>query len=154
MEDIALKEGIKWKIVPYPGGYVATTAVVGGHVQAASQDSSWAPYYHSGNIRVLATFGEERSKFLPDVPTLKELGYRSWVSPVGIIGPANMDKRTVKILHDAFKEAMDDPVFLKTLDTMLLSTCYSKTEDYDRFMRESYSKFKEAVRMVGLEKKK
>ncbi len=154
MEEIALKEGVKWKIVPYPGGFQAATAVVGGHVQAASQDSSWASYYHSGKIRVLAVFGTERNKYLPDVPTLKELGYSPWSSPVGIIGPAKMDKKVVKILHDAFKEAMKDPVFNKTLETMILDPCYSNTEDYDRYMRESYPRLKEAVKMVGLEKKK
>ncbi|MCG6536003.1 MAG: tripartite tricarboxylate transporter substrate binding protein [Syntrophales bacterium LBB04] len=154
MEEIALKEGVKWKIVPYPGGFQAVTAVVGGHVQAASQDSSWASYYHSGKIRVLAVFGTKRNKYLPDVPTLKELGYSPWSSPVGIIGPAKMDKKVVNILHDAFKEAMKNSVFNKTLETMILDPCYSNTEDYDRYMRESYPMLKEAVKMVGLEKKK
>ena len=154
MEDIALKEGIKWKIVPYPGGYQAATAVVGGHVQAASQDSSWAPYVHSGKLRVLAVFGDERNKYLPDVPTLKELGYTPWTSPVGVIGPANMDKRVVKILQDAFKEAANAPIFQKALENLLITPCYRNSMEYDQFMRESYPKFKEAVRMVGLEKKK
>ena len=154
MEDIARKEGISWKIVPYTGGFAAVTAVVGGHVQAASQDSSWASYYHSGKIRVLAVFGSERNKYLPDVPCLKELGYNPWSSPVGVIGPARMDKGVVKILHDAFKEAMKDPVYNKTLETMLMGSCYAGSADYDRFMRESYPKYKEAVEMVGLQKKK
>lgn len=154
MEEIALKEGVKWKIVPYPGGFQAVTAVVGGHVQVASQDSSWASYYHSGKIRILAVFGTERNKYLPDVPTLKELGYSPWSSPVGVIGPAKMDKGVVKILHDAFKEAMKDPIFNKTLETMVMGTCYSGSADYDRFMRESFPKLKEAVEMVGLQKKK
>lgn len=154
MEDIANKEGIKWKIVPFAGGAAASVALVGGHVQAISQDSAWAPFYHSGQIRILAVFGEERNKDLPNVPTLKELGYNPWSSPVGVIGPANMDKRVVKILHDAFKKAMNDPIFLRTLDNFLISTCYHNTEEYDRFMHESDPIIKQAVHMVGLEKKK
>ena len=154
MEDIARKEGIKWKIVPYPGGAAATTALVGGHVQAVSQDSSWAPFYYSGKIRLLAIFGETRNRHLPDIPTLKELGYNPWFSPNGVIGPANMDKEVVKIVHDAFKEAMKDPVYIKTLDTMLIDTCYRNAEDYARLMRDMNPVIKEAVRMVGLEKKK
>ena len=154
MENIAAKEGIKWKIVPYPGGFEAATAVVGGHVQAASQDSSWAPYVHSKKLRVLAVFGEERNKYLPDVPTLKELGYSPWASPVGIIGPANMDKKITKILHDTFKEAANAPIFQKALETLLINPCYLDSQGYDQFMRESAPKFKEAVYLVGLEKKK
>jgi tripartite-type tricarboxylate transporter receptor subunit TctC len=82
------------------------------------------------------------------------LGYTPWTSPVGIIGPANMDKRIVKILHDAFKEAMYAPLFVKTLETMIIDPYYMSSVDYDRYMRESFPKFKEAVHMVGLEKKK
>jgi tripartite-type tricarboxylate transporter receptor subunit TctC len=153
MEDIARKEGIKWKIVPYPGGYQAATAVVGGHVQVASQDSSWAPYVYSGKLRVLVVFGD-RNQYLPDVPTLRELGYSPWYSPVGVIGPANMDKKTTKILQDAFKEAMNAPIFQKALENLFISPCYRNSADYDQFMRESYPRLKEAVQMVGLEKKK
>jgi tripartite-type tricarboxylate transporter receptor subunit TctC len=153
MEDIARKEGIKWNIVPYRGGAAATMALLGGHVQVESQDSSWAPQYRAGEVRILATFGEERNKYLPDVPTLKELGYSAWYSPVGVIGPANMDKNVVKILHDTFKKAMDDPIFLRTLETMMISPCYMNTEDYERYVREVDPKLKEAIRMVGLEKK-
>ena len=153
MEEIAKKEGIKWNIVPYPGGYQAATAVVGGHVQVCSQDSSWAPYIHNRKLRLLAVFGD-RNQYLPDVPTLKELGYTPWYSPVGVIGPANMDKRTTKILQDAFKEAMNAPIFQKALENLFIDPCYRNSAEYDQFMHASSSKFKEAVYMVGLEKKK
>ncbi len=154
MEEIAIKEKIKWAMVPYPGSAGATTALLGGHVHASSQASAWASLAFSGKVRVLAFLGSERNKYLPDVPTLKELGYTPWTSPVGIIGPANMDKRIVKILHDAFKEAMYAPLFVKTLETMIIDPYYMSSADYDRYMRESFPKFKEAVHMVGLEKKK
>jgi tripartite-type tricarboxylate transporter receptor subunit TctC len=154
MEEIARKERIKWKIVPYPGSAGALTALLGGHVQAGSQASAWASYAFSGKIRVLALLGSERNRYLPDVPTLKELGYTPWTSPVGIIGPAHTDERVVKILHDSFKEGMNASVFLKTLESMIIDPCYMSTADYDRYMRESYPRFKEAVQMVGLEKRK
>jgi tripartite-type tricarboxylate transporter receptor subunit TctC len=153
MEEIAKKEGIKWNIVPYPGGYQAATAVVGGHVQVCSQDSSWAPYIHNGKLRLLAVFGD-RNKYLPDVPTLKELGYTPWYSPVGVIGPAGMDPKVTRILQDAFKEAMNVPIFQKALENLFIDPCYRNSADYDRFMHESYPRFKEAVQMVGLQKKK
>ena len=154
MEEIAKKDGIKWKIVPYPGGALAVTALLGGHVHACSQDTAWAPYVESGQLRLLAIFGEKRIAKYPDVPTLKELGYSPWDAPLGVIGPSGMDKGTVKILHDTFKEAMNDPIYRKTCDSFIINLLYMNTEDYDRYMRESDPKFLEAVRMVGLEKKK
>ena len=88
------------------------------------------------------------------MPTFKELGYTPWFWPLGVIGPAGMDKGVVKILHDAFKEAMNDQVFLKTLDIFYQPPYYLNSQDYDRYMRESYTKLGEAIRMVGLAKKK
>jgi tripartite-type tricarboxylate transporter receptor subunit TctC len=73
---------------------------------------------------------------------------------MGIVGPAGMDKSIVKILHDAFKQAMNDPVFRKVCDSSYNTYDYANSEDYDRYMRENYVKLGEAVRMVGLEKKK
>lgn len=95
-------------------------------------------------------------KEFPDVPTLKDLGYYPWGvdSNGGIIGPAGMDKSAVKILHDAFKEAMNDPVFMKTCENLFMPNLYLNSEDYDKYMRTSFSRLGEAVRMVGLEKKK
>jgi tripartite-type tricarboxylate transporter receptor subunit TctC len=154
MEEIAIREKIKWQMVPYPGSAGATTALLGGHVQVSSQASAWASLAFSGKIRVLAFLGAERNKYLPNVPTLKELGYTPWTSPVGVIGPANMDKRIVNILHDAFKKAMDSSLFVKTLEAMIIDPYYMSTAQYDRYMRESFPQFKEAVYMVGLEKKK
>jgi hypothetical protein len=71
-----------------------------------------------------------------------------------VIGPANMDKRIVNILHDAFKKAMDSPIFVKTLEAMIIDPYYMSSGQYDRYMREGFPQFKEAVYMVGLEKKK
>jgi tripartite-type tricarboxylate transporter receptor subunit TctC len=154
MEEIARKEGIKWNMVPCGGGAAAVTALLGGHVHAHTGDSSWAPYVLGGKFRLLVVFGDERMKKFPDVPTLKELGYTSWSWPLGIIGPAGMDKRVVKILHDAFKEAMNDPTFIKTIDMFYQPPLYLNSEDYDRYMRENYTKLGEAIRMIGLEKRK
>lgn len=43
--------------------------------------------------------------------------------------------------------------YFKYLETMIIDPYYMSSIDYDRYMRESYQKFKEAVRMVGLQKK-
>lgn len=152
MEEIAMKEKVKWKIVPYPGGPQAIMALLGGHVQVSSQDTAWVPYVLSGQLRLLAVFGDKMKEF-PDAPTLRELGYTPWYWPLGVIGPAGMEKSVVKIVHDAFKEAIKDPVFLRTCDNLQFPTLYLNSEDFDRYMRESYIRIGNAIRMVGLGKK-
>jgi tripartite-type tricarboxylate transporter receptor subunit TctC len=159
MQEIALREKIKWDIVPYPGGGQAVMALLGGHVQVTSQDlASAVAQIESGKVRILAVYAggsaTERSKKFPNVPTLKEIGYPHWTAPVGIVGPAGMDRRIVRFLHDSFKKAMENPTFLSTIDKFDVVSSYLNTEDYDRYMRENYTIFGEAVRQAGLQKKK
>jgi hypothetical protein len=60
----------------------------------------------------------------------------------------------VRNLHDVLKEAMNVPLLLKTLETMIIDPCYMSSNDYNQYMCESYHIFREALRKVGLEKKK
>jgi tripartite-type tricarboxylate transporter receptor subunit TctC len=61
-------------------------------------------------MRLLVTWGPQRTKRWPDVPTLKELGYdMTSTSPYGIAGPKGMDPKVAKVLHDASGKAWKDP---------------------------------------------
>ncbi len=69
------------------------------------------PHVQAGKVRLLVTWGENRTKRWPDVPTLKELGFGIVSnSPYGLAGPKGMDPRIVKTLHDAFKKGAEDPI--------------------------------------------
>jgi tripartite-type tricarboxylate transporter receptor subunit TctC len=62
--------------VPYRGGLAAMQAVAGGQVSAAlATESSALALEQAGRLRVLATTGNDRSMFLPQAPTFRELGY-------------------------------------------------------------------------------
>ncbi len=154
MEMIALKNGFKWTQVPMKGSAETVPAVLGGHVMATADSSSWAPHVDSGDLRLLVTWGLKRTKRWPQVPTLKELGYGIVSnSPFGIAGPKGMDPKVVKILHDAFKKGMEDPAFQKALDKFDMESYYMSTEDYVKFVKEIYDDEKETVEKLGLVKK-
>ena len=62
-----------------------------------------------GQARLLVTWGAQRTKNWPNVPTLKEVGIDMVSnSPFGIGGPKGMDPAVVKVLHDAFKKGMEE----------------------------------------------
>src|SRR5687768_537915 len=109
MEEIALRDGVKWLHVPYKGNADATAALMGGHITASADSTGWGELVDAGKLRMLVTWGAKRTKRWPAVPTLMELGYGIVSSsPYGIAGPKGMDARTVKILHDAFKKGMEE----------------------------------------------
>ena len=94
-------------IMAFSGGLDSTQALMGGHVMAQSDATGWDKYVDGGQMRLLVTFGENRTKRWPTVPTAKELGYGVVSSsPYGIVGPKGMDPAVVKTLHDAFRKAI------------------------------------------------
>ncbi len=154
METIAIRQGIKWIQVPMKGGGETTPAVLGGHVTATADSTGWAPQVDAGELRLLVTWGNQRTKKWPDVPTLKELGYGIVSSsPFGIAGPKGMDPKAVKILHDAFKKGMEDPAYLNVLAKFDMEPFYMNSGDYVKFMKEQCEEEKVILEKLGLTKK-
>jgi len=153
METIAMGQGIKWIQVPMKGGGETTPAVLGGHVTATADSTGWAPQVDAGELRLLVTWGNQRTKRWPNVPTLKELGYGIVSnSPFGIAGPKGLDPKVVKILHDAFKKGMEDPAFQKVLAQFDMEPFYKNSEDYGKFMQQQCAEEKMILEKMGLKK--
>lgn len=154
MEMIAMRQGIKWIQVPMKGGGETTPAVLGGHVTATADSTGWAPQVDAGQLRLLVTWGNQRTQKWPQVPTLKDLGYGIVSnSPFGLAGPKGMDSKVVKILHDAFKKGMEDPAYQKILDRLDMEPFYKNTDDYGKYVRELCEEEKMIVEKLGLKKK-
>ena len=154
MEQLAMKEGIKWTQVPMKGGAETTPAVLGGHVTATADSTGWGPQVDAGALRLLCTWGVARTKRWPNVPTLKDLGYGIVSnSPYGFAGPKGIDPKIVKTLHDAFKKGMEEPAYLSTLERLDMEPFYKNSEDYAKYAREQYEEAKVIVDQLGLGKK-
>lgn len=151
MEEIAQREGIEWIHVPFKGNAEATAALLGGHVMASADSTGWGEHIDSGRLRMLVSWGEQRTKRWPSVPTLKELGYGIVSnSPYGIAGPKGMNPKVVKVLHDAIRKAIDDPVYLKTIERLDQEPWYLNSADYERYAREYYPTQKAMMEKLGL----
>ena len=110
MEELAGNAKISLNHVPFKGNADLTQALLGGHVMAMSDATGWDKFVDGGQMRLLVTFGDQRTRRWPNVPTAKDLGYNVVsTSPYGFVGPKGMDPAVVKTLHGAFKKAMEDP---------------------------------------------
>src|SRR5689334_38760 len=149
MEDVAAKAGIQLLHVPFKGNADSTQALMGGHVMAQSDATGWGKFVDAGTFRLLVTFGEERARW--GAPTAKELGYDVVsYSPYGIVGPRGMDPKVVRILHDAFKKAMDDPENRKMLQQLDQVYWYKSSEDYAKWAREEAVSERATIERAGL----
>jgi tripartite-type tricarboxylate transporter receptor subunit TctC len=151
MEQVAGREGIAWIHVPYRGDAETLQALLNGDVQAAAAASTWAPLVEEGRLRLLCTWGAERARRFPDTPTLREAGIDLVAtSPYGVAGPRGMDPGVVRILHDAFREALFDPSHRALLERFDMQVAYLGSEDYAAAARRRHDEEREMVRRLGL----
>jgi len=135
--------------VPFKGNADSTQALMGGHVMAQSDATGWGKFVDAGTFRLLVTFGEQRTRW--GAPTAKELGYDVVsYSPYGIVGPRGMDPKVVRILHDAFKKAMDDPENAKMLQTLDQVYWYKSSDDYVKWAADQYVSERALIERLGL----
>ena len=155
MEELAvLTGGIQWVHVPYKGVAESNTALLGGHVDAVSDSSGWAPLVDAGKFRLLVTFGEKRSTRYPQVPILKEVGYDMLATgPIAVIGPKGIPKPVMQKLEDGFRKAMDDEDFQAVMKKFDFSPAFLGSEDYGKSVRQDSDKIQKLVKKLGLDKK-
>jgi len=144
------KLGLKIKLVPYQGGAPAVAAVLGGHAHAFTGVGEAIPHIRDGSLRGLATYLDERMPGLPNIPTLKELGYDVVVeSRLSVYGPPNVPKDTVKILQDAFHKAMDSPDFKKVCQSFEVTPSFMDAAQIDKYHRDLAAKTKPILIKLG-----
>jgi tripartite-type tricarboxylate transporter receptor subunit TctC len=149
VEEVASKAGLELLHVPYKGNADSTQALMGGHVMVQSDATGWGKFVDQGAFRLLVTFGEQRTRW--GAPTAKELGYDVVsYSPYGIVGPRGMDPKVVKVLHDAFKKAIDDPENHKVLQQLDQVYWYKSSEDYAKWAAQTNVSERALIERLGL----
>jgi tripartite-type tricarboxylate transporter receptor subunit TctC len=149
MEEIGVKAGVQFLHVPFKGQADGAAALMGGHVMAQVDSTGWARQVDAGTFRLLATLGDRRTRW--NAPTVKELGIDTVSnSPYGLVGPKDMPAQIVKVLHDAFKLASDDPENAKTLQQLDQLHWYKSSEDYKRWAAETLAAERVTIERVGL----
>ncbi len=154
-EIIAQQAGIELQHVPYKGNAEAMFAILSGQIMAVSDSTGFAPHVESGKLRVLNTWGEKRLDKFPNAPTLKELGYNIvQTSPFGIGAPKGTSPEVVKKLHDAFKQAMEEPSYVAALARYDMLPDYKSSVEYTQFARDTVKREKAVIDKLGLAKEK
>ena len=141
LEDLFTARGLHYIHVPYKGTAEQINAIASGQVMAGVNSTGFGPAVDGGRLRLLVTFASQRSKRWPKVPTLRELGFDIVaMSPYGLAGPRGLPRSVVATLHDAFKRAMFDPLFIQELAKYDQEIDYLGPEDYARSCREIYAR--------------
>jgi len=151
MEMLSGATGTKLLHVPFTGAGPAVVALLGGQVDALSTGPSTVMgHLKGGKVRVLATWGEARHPALPDVPTLKELGYDAQFSQwTGLFVPAGTPDAVVAKLREAAKAAVADATFQGALARVETPIQYLDQPQFQQFWDADARKLAEVVKRIG-----
>ncbi len=137
--------GAIFRVVHLAGSADQLKEVMGGHVDVAFDNvGSIAPRVRSGELRGLAVMDHQRSKFVPEVPTMKELGYPTVISSStrGIAAPKGTPQPVLKKLEEALKKAMEDPEHVQKLESAGLAVKIMVGEEYARYYSDTHAQAK------------
>ena len=137
--------------LPTAGGGPAITAALGNNAQLTTQTvQATLSHIKAGKLRPLATLGAERSKALPDVPTMKELGYDvTYYLWVGLFAPKGTPGPVVSTLTAAIDKAAASPQFNGPLSNIGLEPSYLPAGEFAKFWDEDIRRAEDTIRQIG-----
>jgi tripartite-type tricarboxylate transporter receptor subunit TctC len=143
--------GLKMRHLPTNGGGPALTAFLGNNAQVlVSSVSASLAQIKAGKARPLALFGATRSKALPDVPTMKELGYNvEYYLWVGMFAPKATPQPVVTYLGNALKQAAMAPQFKTAMNNLGQDVDYLDQAAFAKFWDADAARIEAAVREIG-----
>jgi tripartite-type tricarboxylate transporter receptor subunit TctC len=143
--------GIKLRHLPTTGGGPALTALIGNNTQAlVSSIAACIGQIKGGKARALASFGAKRSAALPDVPTMKELGFDiEFYLWVGLFAPKGTPEPIVTKIRDFTREAAMTPKFKELMMNVGQEVDYLDQAEFKAFWDADAKRVEDAVRTIG-----
>jgi tripartite-type tricarboxylate transporter receptor subunit TctC len=151
MEIFAEAAGIKLFHIPYQGGGPAVAALLGGQIDAlASGPSAAIGQIKAGKMRALAVWGDKRLASLPDVPSMKELGYdATFFIWSGLFAPAATPAPVMAVLRDAARRTAEDPEFKAAMAKVETPIDYLDAPAFALFVASDAKRLATAVERIG-----
>lgn len=152
-ELLKAKTGVTMRHVPYRGSAASVQDLVGGHVDmVGSSVASAVSLVRSGELRGLAVTSPQRSSSLPDVPTLRELGYDVEVNVwMGVFGPAKVPADIVEKVHAAVQKAAARPEMQAALATQGFEVAAMPQAQFAAAVKADMEFWRELVKRAGIE---
>jgi tripartite-type tricarboxylate transporter receptor subunit TctC len=150
-EYLAVAENIKLNHIAYKGGAQAMLDLLAGHVKVAMLTwTSVSEHIRAGNLTALAVTSADRLPYLPELPTLKELGHPDFVSVswYSLSGPAGMPKDIVDALNREIVKAMDHPQVKKQIEQDAIEVKAMTPAEITRFSQSEIDRWAPLIKRI------
>jgi tripartite-type tricarboxylate transporter receptor subunit TctC len=143
--------GIQMRHLPTAGGGPALTAILGNNSQVlVSSIAAANAQMKAGKLRPLACFGAQRAPALPEVPTMKELGFDvEFYLWVGMFAPKGTPTPIITTLRDASGKAAADDKFKQAMTNLGQDVAYLDQAEFKAFWDADAKRVEDAVRSIG-----
>jgi tripartite-type tricarboxylate transporter receptor subunit TctC len=123
--------GVELTHVAYKGGASAVNDLLGGQVPlVVDTPLETIEHHRAGKLRIVAITGDARSKSLPDVPTLKEIGINMSADAFfGLYGPPGMAPEMTQRISRAVADALKQPDVAERINTLGLVAAYGNGDE-------------------------
>jgi tripartite-type tricarboxylate transporter receptor subunit TctC len=150
-ELFKMMTGVDLVHVPYRGGALALTDLIGGQVQVMFDNlPTSAEYVKTSKLRGLAVTSTTRSEVLPDLPTVSEFvpGYEAsaWY---GIGVPKDTPAEIIDKLNKAVNAILDDPTSKARFAELGASLLPGSPADFGKLVAEETEKWAKVVKFCG-----
>jgi tripartite-type tricarboxylate transporter receptor subunit TctC len=143
--------GVQMRHLPTAGGGPALNAILGNNSQVlVSSIAAANAQMKAGKLRALASFGGQRSKAWPDVPTMKELGYDiEFYLWVGLFAPKGTPDSIITTWRDASRKAVANEDFKKAIANLGQEIAYMDQPEFKAFWDADAKRVEGAVQSIG-----
>lgn len=145
--------GIETIGVSYRGGGLAVTDLVSGRLDYGFPTApSVLPQVEAGRVRALAVPTAQRSRLLPNVPTVAESGLPGYDVPswYALVAPAGTPAAAIARLNQAATTALRDPGVIETLNRNGLEAMPTTPEEFARAWAAERTKWEPIIRESGI----
>jgi tripartite-type tricarboxylate transporter receptor subunit TctC len=144
--------GVKMEHIPYKGSAPALTDMIGGQLQVMFDAyASSGPFIKDGKVRLLAVTTAQRSKSLPDTPTVAESGLPGYEAMpwLGLVAPAGTPAPVVNKLYAEVNEVLKEPAVQEKFRSLGLDIIGSKPDEFKTFLRSDIVKWAKVIKDSG-----
>ena len=144
--------GLNLVQIPYKGAGPALTATLGGEVQISYFGiGAVLPQIRAGKLRALVATSQQRSKFLPEVPSLAEFGIDpGFTSYFGLYAPAKAPAPAIERLNAVIVRALRSPAAEKFMASQTLEIVGNSAAEFTRFMQTDREAAGRLIRSLGI----
>lgn len=153
MEMFKVRTGTFITHIPYRGAAPAMADVMGGQVPCMFLDlASGLSIMQSNKVRVLAIGSGARSKLLPNVPTLAEVGVPNTevFAFQGLLGPAGLSPAVVNKLNGDLNKAFGTPTVQKRFEDFGMEAMPGTPAQFAALSRAESKRWGPIIKQAGI----